>query len=605
MNRSFGGNSLDQQQHFKKSKRSKRRSTMPMKRRQLNPQSLFDEQALKEWLGDLNVKYEQHVRLIWKHSETLLMMIPDAAAKETKYGGGGDDDDAGTNSTTITIRSRHADLPKIVYERLPDQFVHCTSRVIDYQSSDHGGKLLIELQNGLYQIETVIILHHHHHQKTTEERQRNHHHHHHHHHHRATVCISSQVGCRMKCTFCATGTMGLVANLTAGELVEQVWHARQHYPSISNVVLMGMGEPLDNYQVVKDAILSLSLPPFHIPLSRITVSTVGANPSKIRQLALDCPGVSLAISLHAPNDMIRQQIVPTAKQQSLDRIMTAVRFYQDYHPPGHNKSVKKNKSKGSQKSVMMEYIMIAGINDSIECAHELGNLLQGREYLINLIPYNPTVAGDVYAYQSPSDDQLKAFQDVLYQYPSANPTKPLTCTIRWSSQRGQSLEAACGQLVLQQQQQSPPAPSQQQQQPSRSDPPPDETTRRAGEDVVVVVVQDMEDLFGTESATTRKVVASLLLPTTKKGVTAARSATAPARNETQKDDDDDDTRDDDKNDDDILDNNNDDEESILSWSFLGPILWSGLVAVGVTVLILQWQQRRVVAPLMMMMPRRR
>jgi adenine C2-methylase RlmN of 23S rRNA A2503 and tRNA A37 len=553
--------------------------------RQLNPQSLFDEPALKEWLGDLNVKYEQHVRLIWKHSETLLMMIPDAAAKaETKNGGGGDD--AGTKNsttptptTTSTIRSRHADLPKIVYERLPENFVHCTSRVVDYVSNDHGGKLLIELQNGLYQIETVIIQHH-----RTERKN-----------HRATVCISAQVGCRMKCTFCATGTMGLVANLTAGELVEQVWHARQHYPSISNVVLMGMGEPLDNYQVVKDAILSLSLPPFHIPLSRITVSTVGANPSKIRQLAMDCPGVSLAISLHAPNDTIRQQIVPTAKQQSLDRIMTAVRFYQDYsHPPGH-----KNKCKSSQKSVMMEYIMIAGINDSIKCAHELGKLLQGREYLINLIPYNPTVAGDAYAYQSPSDDQLKAFQNIVYQYPSANPTKPLTCTIRWSSQRGQSLEAACGQLVLQQQKQSPPAPSpQQQQQPSRSDPPPDQTTRSGGGDVAVVVVQDMEDLFGTESATTRK-VASLLLPT--KGATT-RSAPAPPAPK-KKEPDDDNTRD--KNDNDILDNNNDDEESILSWSFLGPILWSGLVAVGVTVLILQWQQRRVVVPLMMMVPRRR
>jgi hypothetical protein len=357
--------------------------------------------------------------------------------------------------------------------------------------------------------------------------------------------------------------------------------------------IMGMGEPLDNYQVVKDAIISLSLPPFHIPLSRITVSTVGANPSKIRQLAIDCPGVSLAISLHAPNDMIRQQIVPTAKQQSLTSIMNAVRFYQDYYhhsPTGHNQSVKKNKSK-SQKSVMMEYIMIAGINDSIDCAHELGQLLQGRDFLINLIPYNPTVAGDVYQYQSPSDDQLKAFQNVLYQYPSSNPNKPLTCTIRWSSQRGQSLEAACGQLVLQQQQQqqAPPPPHKQQ---SMADPPPDQT-RRGGGDVAVVVVQDMEDLFGTK-VVTRK-VASLLLPT--KG--AMTRSEAPAHNETQPDDD---TRDD-KNDD-LLDDNNNDEESILSWSFLGPILWSGLVAVGMTVLILQWQQRRVVAPLMMMAPRR-
>lgn len=355
------------------------------KRRQLKPQSLFDEPALREWLIKIGAK-EQHVRKMWKNSETF---------------------QEGNNNSPID------GIPNIVYDLFPRDFKHCTSRVVSYQTCDHGGKLLIDLQGGMHQIETVIIQH-----KT-----------------RYTVCVSSQVGCRMGCTFCATGTMGLVANLTAGEIVEQVWHAKQRCPNLTNVVLMGMGEPLDNYQVVKDAIVSLQHAPFYIPLGRITLSTVGVV-SKIRQLTVDCPGVQLAVSLHAPNDAIRHKIVPTAKQHKLRDIMDAVYFYQD-----QAQSLKR-------KSVMMEYIMIAGINDSPECAHELGQLLQGREFIVNLIPYNPTVAGDRYTYESPSDETMMQFQSILYNY-STSAAKPLRCTIRWSSRRGQSLDAACGQLVLQ------------------------------------------------------------------------------------------------------------------------------------------------------------
>jgi adenine C2-methylase RlmN of 23S rRNA A2503 and tRNA A37 len=413
--------------------------------------------------------------------------------------------------------------------------------------------------------------------------------------------------------------MGKLADLTCGEIVEQVYHAmiqcsREQQrnttdddltiPKISNVVFMGMGEPLDNYNAVRDAIHSLSLPPFHLPPGRITVSTVGANIHNIRKLAQENLGlggnaaVSLAVSLHAPNDLVRQQIVPTAKQHKIHDIMAAVYYYQDYHHndggSGNNnnkkgrrstamiksgvptkntyddnrtnnneeksgddsKNTNENNSGGRrrhrQTSVMIEYIMIAGINDAIIHAHQLGKLLQGREFLINLIPYNPTSAGDRFDYTCPDDDTIKAFRDVLYEYPSSVPHKPLTCTIRWSSQRGQSLDAACGQLVVMPQK-------------GRND----KTTTKTP------VTRDMED-FGMDNASSLSKSSSSLKRPPQKG--RQRGATPPLDGADPPPPDD--ARDD------------DDEESIWSWSFVGPILLSGMVAATIAAgLVVLLQQR--------------
>ena len=235
----------------------------------------------------------------------------------------------------------------------------------------------------------------------------------------------------MACTFCATGTMGRLANLTAAEIVEQVHHARLRYPDCSNVVFMGMGEPLDNYENVKEAIFSLQEPhAFAIPLSRITLSTVGVTHA-IHRLARECPEIQLALSLHAPNDEIRTKIVPTTRAFSVQKIMDAVAVYQN----------------NNERSVMIEYIMIADVNSSPECAHELGKLLEGRNCMVNLIPYNPTEAGDRFDYRSPPNSTIETFRNIIFRYKS-NENKPIRCSVRWSSARGQEIDAACGQLAL-------------------------------------------------------------------------------------------------------------------------------------------------------------
>lgn len=231
-----------------------------------------------------------------------------------------------------------------------------------------------------------------------------------------------------------TGTMGKIANLTAAEICEQVHHAKVRYPDTKawNVVFMGMGEPLDNYQNVKEAIFSFNDPhAFNIPLRRITLSTVGVTHA-IHKLAKECPQVQLALSLHAPTTEIRQQIVPTTKGYSLEKILQAIDVYQN----------------NNTKSVMMEYIMIDNINASEDCAHALGRLLQGRNCMVNLIPYNPTEAGDRYDYQSPSKESLITFQNIVMDHYKGHDGKPIRCTVRWSSAKGQDIDAACGQLAL-------------------------------------------------------------------------------------------------------------------------------------------------------------
>ncbi|MEW5297463.1 MAG: hypothetical protein WDW36_000669 [Sanguina aurantia] len=243
-------------------------------------------------------------------------------------------------------------------------------------------------------------------------------------HTRATLCVSSQVGCQMGCTFCATGTMGLKGNLTCGEIIEQLVHARQHR-NIRNIVFMGMGEPLNNYDQVRAAVATMTDSQFfRLRRKHVTVSTVGIIP-RIKQLAEDLPGVSLALSLHAPTQELRATIVPSARAYKLDKLMEAVRQYQ----------------KDSNQKVFVEYVVLAGVNDGLAQAHELGALLQGTSMLCNLIPWNPVYSPDGPAFAAPSQQQLTEFQKIVrYEY-------NVFCTVR--QEKGQDISGACGQLVVQ------------------------------------------------------------------------------------------------------------------------------------------------------------
>lgn len=246
---------------------------------------------------------------------------------------------------------------------------------------------------------------------------------------RNTLCISSQVGCAMACSFCLTGTMGFTRNLTPAEIVNQICAARDYLLSepkaerigperVTNVVYMGMGEPLNNLDNVL-ASLSIITEQKGLDLTprRITVSTCGIVP-KLRELGEKSP-VNLAISLHAVDDATRRQLMPINDRYSIDDLLMACR---DFPMP-------------KRKRIMFEYILLKGINDSNHDARELARKLKDIPCKINLIPYNesPTLP-----YRSPGMDRLMAFQKILLD-------AHFTVFIRNS--RGSDISAACGQLA--------------------------------------------------------------------------------------------------------------------------------------------------------------
>ena len=200
---------------------------------------------------------------------------------------------------------------------------------------------------------------------------------------RVTCCVSSQVGCAMACSFCATGTMGDRGDLSRGEIVEQVLIARSLEPSTRNVVFMGMGEPLNNYDSVVGACrLLLDSQYLALRAGRVTVSTVGVV-ERIRQLGEDEPRVGLALSLHAPDQAKREAIMPAARGHRIDRVLDAV----DAHVALRRPLIAKG------PLIMVEYILLGGCNDSDADAEALGDLLENRfagRLMVNLIPYNPT-----------------------------------------------------------------------------------------------------------------------------------------------------------------------------------------------------------------------
>lgn len=243
---------------------------------------------------------------------------------------------------------------------------------------------------------------------------------------RGTLCISSQVGCALDCAFCATGAQGFNRNLTAAEIIGQVSYANQVLPrrpggaaAITNVVFMGMGEPLANYRNVL-AVLELLKSDWAYGLSRrrITVSTSGIVP-RIDQLGDDC-NVSLAVSLHAPNDGLRDEIVPINRVHPIDELLAACWAYA---------------AKRANRFITFEYVMLKDVNDHLEHANQLVGLLRGRPAKVNLIPFNP-FAGNQFE-RSKSDD-IARFQNRLR-------SRGLVATTRRT--RGDDIDAACGQLA--------------------------------------------------------------------------------------------------------------------------------------------------------------
>jgi 23S rRNA (adenine2503-C2)-methyltransferase len=239
---------------------------------------------------------------------------------------------------------------------------------------------------------------------------------------RRTLCISTQAGCAMGCPFCATGQGGFARNLTAGEIVAQVlFYARilaEQEQRVTNVVLMGMGEPLANYAATWAAIRRLNDPAgFGLGARAITLSTVGLVPG-IRRMSREPEQVGLAVSLHAPTDELRNQLVPINRRYPLQELMQACRDYMA----------------ATRRRISFEYALMEGMNDSEEQAHQLADLVGTRLTHVNLIPLNPTADSP---YRGSPAARVRAFQGVLHSR-----DVPTTLRLR----RGIDIQAGCGQL---------------------------------------------------------------------------------------------------------------------------------------------------------------
>jgi len=245
---------------------------------------------------------------------------------------------------------------------------------------------------------------------------------------RGTLCVSSQAGCAVGCRFCSTGHQGFSRNLSTGEIVAQLWHAehalrkRQNTSErvISNVVMMGMGEPLQNYGALVPALRTmLDDHGYGLSRRRVTVSTSGVVPM-IERLQQDCP-VALAVSLHAPNDALRDQLVPLNRKYPIDELLSACQAYLQAAP---------------RDFITFEYCMLDGVNDTDEHAHQLIALVRNRIHCkFNLIPFNPFPASGLHRSQN---ERVQAFARILAD-------AGIVTTVRKT--RGDDIDAACGQLA--------------------------------------------------------------------------------------------------------------------------------------------------------------
>lgn len=243
---------------------------------------------------------------------------------------------------------------------------------------------------------------------------------------RVTACISSQAGCAMGCVFCATGQMGFSRHLTPGEIVAQAVHVdralrqEKNGERLRNLVLMGMGEPLHNYDAVMKAVdIVCDSAGLSIGAKKITLSTVGVIPGIIR-LADEARPIHLAVSLHGATQAERAALVPVAKKWPLDELMAACRYY-----------IAKQR-----RRIFYEWTLIEGKNDTAENAHAVGRLLSGQQAQVNLIPLNPTAG---YGGEPTGREAARRFQHILAEY-------GLPCTVR--QRRGIDIAAGCGQLAV-------------------------------------------------------------------------------------------------------------------------------------------------------------
>ncbi|ABG29921.1 23S rRNA (adenine(2503)-C(2))-methyltransferase RlmN [Roseobacter denitrificans] len=300
-------------------------------------------------------------------------------------------------------------LSKAYRAQLKEKFVVEVPEVVTRQVSEDGTrKYLVRIAGG-HEVEVVYI---------PDEG-------------RGTLCVSSQVGCTLTCSFCHTGTQKLVRNLTAAEIIGQVMVARDdlgEWPEIgapkdetrllSNIVLMGMGEPLYNFENVRDA-MKIAMDPEGIQLSRrrITLSTSGVVP-EIARTAVEI-GCQLAVSFHATTDDVRDTLVPINKRWNIEVLLEALRAY----PKVSN-----------SERITFEYVMLHGVNDSDEDARRLVKLIDGIPAKINLIPFNEWPGAP---YKRSSNNRIRAFADIIYKAGYASPIR---------TPRGEDIMAACGQL---------------------------------------------------------------------------------------------------------------------------------------------------------------
>ncbi|AVH66084.1 23S rRNA (adenine(2503)-C(2))-methyltransferase RlmN [Nostoc sp. 'Peltigera membranacea cyanobiont' 213] len=234
---------------------------------------------------------------------------------------------------------------------------------------------------------------------------------------RLTVCVSTQVGCPMACDFCATGKGGYKRNLARHEIIDQVLTVQEDFQQrVSNVVFMGLGEPLLNTENVLAALKSLNQD-IGIGQRSLTVSTVGIR-DRIREFAQNNLQITLAVSLHAPNQALREKLIPSARAYPLEDLLAECREYVEI----------------TGRRVTFEYVLLAGVNDLPEHALELSKCMRGFQCHVNLIPYNPIQEVD---YKRPNRDRIEAFVNVLKQQNTA-------VSVRYS--RGLEADAACGQL---------------------------------------------------------------------------------------------------------------------------------------------------------------
>ena len=296
------------------------------------------------------------------------------------------------------------DIANSLREKLPQVSVIQPPRLISEQTSKDGTRkwlLDVGTDNG---VETVFI---------PEDD-------------RGTLCISSQVGCALDCTFCSTGKQGFNRNLTSAEIIGQLWWANKAMGRdpkgeriVSNVVMMGMGEPLANFENVTTALdIMLDDRGYGLSRRRVTLSTSGVVPNLTR-LKQRCP-VALAVSLHAPNDALRDVLVPVNQKYPLAQLLAAIRDYLEAAP---------------RDFVTFEYVMLDQVNDSVQLAHELVELIGDLPCKFNLIPFNPF----------PNSGYLRSSNNAIHRFRTVLTEAGFIVTVRKT--RGDDIDAACGQLA--------------------------------------------------------------------------------------------------------------------------------------------------------------